>query len=111
MEKERDLREFAERVKKKYKDKIEKIVLFGSLARGEHRETSDTDLLVITSGNPFDMQKRLSEVAVDILLENGVYVSPKSSHLERIRTHEKSKNRLPEHSQGRRNRWTKPGYS
>ncbi|MHA1364237.1 MAG: nucleotidyltransferase domain-containing protein [Candidatus Freyarchaeota archaeon] len=79
MEKERDLREFAERVKKKYKDKIEKIVLFGSLARGEHRETSDTDLLVITSGNSFDMQKRLSEVAVDVLLENGVYVSQKQS--------------------------------
>ncbi|MHA1210225.1 MAG: nucleotidyltransferase domain-containing protein [Candidatus Freyarchaeota archaeon] len=64
------------------------MVLFGSLARGEHRETSDTDLLVITSGNPFDMQKRLSEVAVNILLEI-----------------------LPEHSQRRRNRWMKQGYS
>ena len=43
MEKERVLREFVERVKKKYKGKIERIVLFGSLARGVHRETSDTD--------------------------------------------------------------------
>ncbi|MHA1262877.1 MAG: nucleotidyltransferase domain-containing protein [Candidatus Freyarchaeota archaeon] len=49
------------------------MVLFGSLARGEHRETSDTDLLVITSGNPFDMQKRLSEVAVNILLEKPAF--------------------------------------
>ena len=79
MEKERVLRKFVERVKKKYKGRIEKIVLFGSLARGVHRETSDIDLLVITSGNSFDMQKRLSEVAVDILLETGVYVSQKQS--------------------------------
>jgi len=39
--------EFARRALEKYRDKIDSIILFGSVARGEAREDSDIDILVI----------------------------------------------------------------
>ncbi|AEA46564.1 nucleotidyltransferase domain-containing protein [Archaeoglobus veneficus] len=68
--------EFVRRVRK-YGDKIESIILFGSVARGEAREDSDIDILIISKGDSFDMQKRISEVVVEILLNTGIYISAK----------------------------------
>ena len=39
--------EFARRALEKYRDKIDSIILFGSVARREAREDSDIDILVI----------------------------------------------------------------
>lgn len=39
--------EFVERVLDKYSDRIDSIILFGSVARGEAKEESDIDILVI----------------------------------------------------------------
>ena len=39
--------EFVKRALGKYKDKIDSIILFGSIARGEAREESDIDILVV----------------------------------------------------------------
>ncbi len=76
------LKQFIEKVKEKYGDKIKKIILFGSYARGEATDESDIDILVITSENRFEMQKSLSEIAVDILLQTGVYISAKAVSVE-----------------------------
>jgi predicted nucleotidyltransferase len=67
---------FARRVKAKYGDRIERVVLFGSVARGDYREDSDVDLLVVTPGDWLDLQSDLAGDAVDILLRDGVVVSP-----------------------------------
>ncbi len=92
MKKNEALEQFIRQVKEKHGDKIEKIILFGSLARGEATEESDIDILVITSGNRFEMQMNLSEIAVDILLDTGEYISAKAvsteeySFMEKIKT-------------------------
>ncbi|MCW7074784.1 MAG: nucleotidyltransferase domain-containing protein, partial [Candidatus Methanospirare jalkutatii] len=39
--------EFVRRVLERYKEKIESIILFGSVARGEAKEDSDIDILVV----------------------------------------------------------------
>jgi predicted nucleotidyltransferase len=70
------------KLKKKYSDKTKEIILFGSYARGEATEESDIDILVITGGNRFEMQKNLSEIAVDILLDTGEYISAKAVSVE-----------------------------
>ncbi len=80
--KEKALRDFLKRVKEKFGDRIEKVILFGSYARGDAGEESDIDLLVITGGERFEMQKNLSGVAIDILLETGVYISAKAVSIE-----------------------------
>ncbi|MFQ6125442.1 MAG: nucleotidyltransferase domain-containing protein [Candidatus Heimdallarchaeota archaeon] len=45
---------------------------------GEAREESDIDLLVITYGKRFETQEFLSRIAIDILLETGVYILAKA---------------------------------
>ncbi len=82
MKKNEALEQFIRQVKEKHGNKIEKILLFGSYARGEATEESDIDILVITSGNRFEMQKNLSEIAVDILLNTGEYISAKAVSTE-----------------------------
>ncbi len=61
----------------KHRDEIESIILFGSVARGEVREDSDIDIILIVKGDSFKMQKLISEVVVKILLETGIYISAK----------------------------------
>ncbi|NKQ39297.1 MAG: nucleotidyltransferase domain-containing protein [Methanosarcinales archaeon] len=41
------LSEFVRRAKKKYKDKIDNIILFGSVARNNTKEDSDIDILIV----------------------------------------------------------------
>lgn len=80
--KETSLQQFIASVKKKYSDKTKEIILFGSFARREATEESDIDVLVITTGNRFEMQKNLSEITVEILLRTGVYISAKAVSVE-----------------------------
>lgn len=44
-------REFTGKVLQKYRDKVDVIILFGSTARGEAREESDIDILVVGDVN------------------------------------------------------------
>lgn len=43
--------EFVRRALERYGDEIEGIILFGSVARGEGKEDSDVDVLVIWKGD------------------------------------------------------------
>ncbi len=80
--KQKALHEFLKAAQQKQGSKIEKIILFGSMARGEATEESDIDILVITSENRFEMQRNLSDIAVDILLDTGEYISAKAVSIE-----------------------------
>jgi len=55
---------------------IKKIILFGSVTRGDDREDSDIDLLIIAnSDNIKDLKEEASNKAGDILLGKGEYIS------------------------------------
>ena len=60
-----------------YGEKIKKVILYGSHARGEASGESDIDLLVLVdeSIEPFEVRKRLSDLLFDILLEEGELIS------------------------------------
>lgn len=68
---------FASRLKAKYGDRVEQVILFGSVARGEHREDSDVDLVVVTRDTSWDFRLLLAAEALEVLLDEGVYVSAK----------------------------------
>lgn len=55
---------------------IEKIKLFGSVARGEDTEYSDIDILII-SDKKMETKDKLMRKISDALLELGVYISAK----------------------------------
>jgi len=48
----------------KHRDKIESIILFGSVARGEAREGSDVDVVLTVNDDSFKMQRLISEIVV-----------------------------------------------
>ncbi|KZX12344.1 nucleotidyltransferase family protein [Methanobrevibacter filiformis] len=58
---------------------IEKIILFGSVARGDDTEDSDIDILIITSNVVVDLkiEDDIYSKSFDILLETGEYLSIK----------------------------------
>ena len=74
--------EFAQKALRKYKDKIDSIILFGSVARGEAKEDSDIDILVVVVGDRFKMRRELSGIVLDMLLETGKYISVKTLSME-----------------------------
>jgi predicted nucleotidyltransferase len=85
---------------KKFKTVLEKAMgrnlievrLFGSKARGDARKGSDIDILVITECGDWHMRNVIYDIATDILLEDGICISPKVinkkdySYLYKIKT-------------------------
>lgn len=69
--------EFLKRVLEKYRDRIEGVILFGSVARGEAKEDSDIDILVIWRGNESEGWRAMTGLAFDVLLDEGAYISVK----------------------------------
>ena len=65
--------EFVRRALENYRGKIDKIILFGSVARGEAREDSDVDILVVGEVS----LEELVDISFPILLEYGELISAK----------------------------------
>ena len=74
------IEEFVRRALEGYRDRIEDIILFGSVARGEGKEDSDVDILVIWKGDKLEGWDVLEDIAMDILLEYGQLISIKIIH-------------------------------
>lgn len=66
---------FAHHLKAKYGPRIDRIVLFGSVARGEDREDSDIDLLVVTPEPTLDLQWDIGRDVTDTLVREGTLIS------------------------------------
>jgi predicted nucleotidyltransferase len=67
------VREFVKVALEKYEDKIEGIILFGSVARGKAKEDSDIDVLVVGDVS----LEELVDISFPILLEYGELISAK----------------------------------
>ena len=67
--------QFARHLKETYGSRIDRILLFGSVARGEDREDSDIDLLVVTSEPTLDLQWDIGRDVTDTLASEGLLVS------------------------------------
>jgi predicted nucleotidyltransferase len=81
--------EFAESLKH---SEIEKIILFGSVARGDDNKDSDIDILVITSEKS-DKSKIKDDIysrTFDILMKTGEYVSVKIKSIDHYKKYKNS---------------------
>ena len=77
---------FISKAKKMLKNNLVDILIYGSIARGESKEESDIDIIVVVKRNTFKTQMKLAALAFDILMETGEYISVqtlKSKELER----------------------------
>ena len=64
--------EFADTIRA---DNIIKIILFGSVARGDDTEESDIDILIVTTDSD-ELTDEINRAAVDIILEKDEFISP-----------------------------------
>ena len=78
--------EFVRRALVKYGDKIDEIILFGSVARREAREDSDIDILVIWRGDEADGWRSMTGLSFDVLLDQEEYISVKVIGLKDLGT-------------------------
>ncbi|MFO7313268.1 nucleotidyltransferase domain-containing protein [Rhodothermus marinus] len=75
------IRAIARRVKdflvERYGSGVKAVILYGSHARGSETEDSDVDLLVVVDDalRPDEVRRSLSNLLLDILLEEGELVS------------------------------------
>ena len=60
-----------------YQDQLESIILYGSQARGDARENSDIDILVVLKSaiNPYKEIDKTSEIIAQICLKYDVVIS------------------------------------
>jgi uncharacterized protein len=70
------LKRFRAAVTEIYGDRVERVVLFGSRARGDAGPDSDYDVAVFLRGMPdrFAEMNRLADIATDILYSAGEFV-------------------------------------
>jgi len=53
-----------------FKDKLKKIILFGSYSRGDYKDESDIDVMVLVDDpNPYQYDDALLDIEVDLSLE------------------------------------------
>ena len=71
------LTRFRTAVGKVYGDRLERVVLYGSRARGDHRPDSDYDIAVFINhpGTLWDEAGRLAEVEDEILHDSGAVIN------------------------------------
>ena len=71
------LEEFKTNLKKLYGDKLSKIILYGSYARGEQTEDSNVDLAIVLKGDirPFKEIDRMTAIAGDFDLKYNILLS------------------------------------
>jgi len=56
-------------------DKISSLILYGSAAKGDMREESDIDVLVITKDDDNEIYDEMSKIRTDVDLKNGSLTS------------------------------------
>lgn len=87
-----EIEDFADLVKEVLGDRLEKVMLYGSHARGEALPGSDVDIAVFVSEKQKGDREKLQELRKDFLLEDEIYFSPRVFEIDRL------KNRASENS-------------
>ena len=71
------LKRFRAAVAEVYGDRLERVILYGSRARGDHQPDSDYDIAVFIKdpGSFYDESGRLAAITTDILEDTGAVIS------------------------------------
>jgi predicted nucleotidyltransferase len=70
--------EARERLRNLYGDRLHRLILYGSQARGDARPNSDVDLALVLEGpvDSYEASKQTSLITISIAGNHGVYISP-----------------------------------
>lgn len=73
------INEFLTKINKILKKKIKKIILYGSYARGDYNNSSDVDIMILTTLDNDEIEEyreAISNIIFDIQVETDIYISP-----------------------------------
>ncbi len=71
--------QFARQMKRIFGSSLRKVIVYGSYARGDYREYSDVDVMILVQLPETEIKKRENEVydlAVDLEMRTGIDISP-----------------------------------
>ena len=71
--------EYVEAVKNIYGSSLQRIILYGSYARGEATESSDVDIMILVNLDDLEIKEysdELSSITFDINLDNDLMIMP-----------------------------------
>jgi len=80
-------REFVEGIRALYGERLDKVILFGSYARGEEQEESDVDFLVVLNDekiNAFAEISRMSGISAELGLKYNFWISTVPISINRL---------------------------
>lgn len=75
----RTINDFIKKVKEILGDRVKKIILYGSYARGDFNKNSDVDIMILTDLNEKEIEEyrdKISNIVFEIQLEEEIYISP-----------------------------------
>ena len=84
---EKSINEFVTEANKMFGNRIKKIILYGSYARGDYKDSSDIDIMILTDMTDEEIteySEKLWDFAYDIELENDVLLSPTIKNINKF---------------------------
>lgn len=69
--------EFLDLLQRHYPERVLKTMLFGSKARGDSRQWSDIDILIVVDQDDWRLSHAISNLAADISLKYDVLIGPR----------------------------------
>lgn len=82
----KEIKKFISEIQKLLKNRLKKVILYGSYARGDFNENSDIDIMILTDLNDReieDYRDKISDIAYDIELDTGIVLSPVIKNIEK----------------------------
>ena len=89
------LLEFSQEIRQLFGDKLTKIILYGSYARGEQRENSDVDIMILADIEPEEVSyyaDKAFDIAYEFELRFQIEINP---NIQSIKVYEKWKTAYP----------------
>lgn len=77
-EKRNILKNFVDKMEKLFGKSLKKLILYGSYARGDYKENSDIDIMILTSMSDDeirDIENQVYDIAYDYQLSDNVMIS------------------------------------
>ena len=86
---EKIVRKFVNQANELLGDRIKKIILYGSYARGDYKKNSDVDLMILTDLSDdeiIEFREKISDIAFEIEFENNfdVMLSPLLKNIDKF---------------------------
>lgn len=82
----KEIQKFIKEIQSLLKERLKRVILYGSYARGDYNKQSDVDIMILTDLS-FDeieyYRDKISDIAYDIELNTGIILSPVIKNIEK----------------------------